>query len=157
MSGSLLQSLGLQPILDMREREAMALGDAYRQKYAQEFQEEENKRARRAGLFTTILTGAASIIGGSPALGAAIGKGLSGVANYVTNPEKQSNSIQRNSIQFEPTSSNYIFPSNFNNQSQQSGTTSLPYRPNYDSGFNSLLLLNSPNQKPSKQINWKDY
>ena len=81
MSGSLLQSLGLQPILDMREREAMALGDAYRQKHAQEFQAKEDKRARRAGLFTTILTGAATIIAGNPAAGAAIGKGLSGLFN----------------------------------------------------------------------------
>ena len=79
MQGSLLQSLGLQPILDMREREAMAVGDAYRQKYARE--EEENKRARRAGLFTTILTGAATIISGNPAVGSAIGKGLSGLLN----------------------------------------------------------------------------
>ena len=88
MQGSLLQSLGLQPILDMREREAMAVGDAYRQKYAREEeerirkeQEEENKRARRAGLFTTILTGAATIISGNPVVGSAIGKGLSGLLN----------------------------------------------------------------------------
>jgi len=84
MQGSLLQSLGLQPILDMREREAMAVGDAYRQKYAREEEErirkqqiEENKRDRRAGLFTTILTGAATIIAGNPA----IGKGLLGLFN----------------------------------------------------------------------------
>jgi len=87
MSGSLLQSLGLQPILDMREREAMALGDAYRQKYAQEFQAEQNKRARRAGLLTTFITGVATIAGGmlgggaGAAAGSAIGKGLSGLSN----------------------------------------------------------------------------
>ena len=106
MQGSLLQSLGLQPILDMREREAMALGDAYRQKYAQEFQAKEDKRARRAGLFTTILTGAATIMAGNPAAGAAIGKGLSGLFNKNKTQPSQftprlsgSNYNQSNSLQ----------------------------------------------------------
>ena len=45
MQGSLLQSLGLQPILDMREREAMALGDAYRQiKYGDANQQAQKVR-----------------------------------------------------------------------------------------------------------------
>ena len=135
MSGSLLQSLGLQPILDMREREAMALGDAYRQKYAQEFQAEENKRARRAGLFTTILTGAATIggamIGGGA--GAAIGKGLLG----------------------------YQSPSTYSDLTS-SNTQLSPYLPrlsgnNYHQ-FNSLnYLLQQPKQKQSKQIDWSNY
>ena len=108
MSGSLLQSLGLQPILDMREREAMALGDAYRQKYAQEFQAEENKRARRAGLLTTILTGAATIggamIGGGAgaAAGSAIGKGLSGLFNKNKTQPSQFTPRLSGSNQFNP-------------------------------------------------------
>ena len=103
MSGSLLQSLGLQPILDMREREAMALGDAYRQKYAQEFQAEENKRARRAGLLTTILTGAATIggamIGGGA--GTVIG-GLSGLFNKNKTQPSQFTPRLSGSNQFNP-------------------------------------------------------
>ena len=103
MSGSLLQSLGLQPILDMREREAMALGDAYRQKYAQEFQAEEDKRARRAGLFTTILTGAATIggamIGGGA--GTVIG-GLSGLFNKNKTQPSQFTPRLSGSNQFNP-------------------------------------------------------
>ncbi len=108
MSGSLLQSLGLQPILDMREREAMALGDAYRQKYAQEFQAEQNKRARRAGLLTTILTGAATIggamIGGGAgaAAGSAIGKGLSGLFNKNKTQPSQFTPRLSGSNQFNP-------------------------------------------------------
>ena len=108
MSGSLLQSLGLQPILDMREREAMALGDAYRQKYAQEFQAEESKRARRAGLLTTILTGAATIggamIGGGAgaAAGSAIGKGLSGLFNKNKTQPSQFTPRLSGSNQFNP-------------------------------------------------------
>ena len=109
MQGSLLQSLGLQPILDMREREAMAVGDAYRQKYAREEeerirkqQEEENKRARRAGLFTTILTGAATIISGNPAVGSAIGKGLSGLLNKNKTQPSQFTPRLSGSNQFNP-------------------------------------------------------
>lgn len=102
MQGSLLQSLGLQPILDMREREAMALGDAYRQKYAQEFQAKEDKRARRAGLFTTILTGAATIMAGNPAAGAAIGKGLSGLFNKNKTQPSQFTPRLSGSNQFNP-------------------------------------------------------
>ena len=103
MSGSLLQSLGLQPILDMREREAMAEGEAYRQKYAQEFQAEENKRARRAGLLTTILTGAATIggamIGGGA--GTVIG-GLSGLFNKNKTQPSQFTPRLSGSNQFNP-------------------------------------------------------
>ena len=108
MSGSLLQSLGLQPILDMREREAMALGDAYRQKYAQEFQAEENKRARRPGLLTTIITGAATIggsmLGGGAgaAAGSAIGKGLSGLLNTNKTQPRQFPLRSSGSNQFNP-------------------------------------------------------
>ena len=108
MSGSLLQSLGLQPILDMREREAMAEGEAYRQKYAQEFQAEESKRARRAGLLTTILTGAATIggamIGGGAgaAAGSAIGKGLSGLFNKNKTQPSQFTPRLSGSNQFNP-------------------------------------------------------
>jgi len=108
MSGSLLQSLGLQPILDMREREAMAYGDAYRQKYAQEFQAEENKRARRAGLLTTIITGAATIGGGmlgggaGATAGSAIGKGLSGLFNKNKTQPSQFTPRLSGSNQFNP-------------------------------------------------------
>ena len=117
MQGSLLQSLGLQPILDMREREAMAVGDAYRQKYAREEeerirkeQEEENKRARRAGLFTTILTGAATIISGNPVVGSAIGKGLSGLLN--------TNKTQPREFPLRPSGNNQfsLYPRLSNNQ-----------------------------------------
>jgi len=120
MSGSLLQSLGLQPILDMREREAMAVGDAYRQKYAQEFQAEENKRARRAGLLTTIITGAATIGGGM--LGG--GKGLSGLFNKNKTQPSQFTPRLSGSNQFNP-----VLPRLSNNQYNS------PYIPNIGSNL----------------------
>tara|TARA_R100000458_G_scaffold3349_1_gene2734 strand:+ start:9657 stop:10049 length:393 start_codon:yes stop_codon:yes gene_type:complete len=89
---NLLQSLGLQDILNMREREAIQSGQAIiqadmrrREDEAIKRQEEEQKKQRKAGIFTSILTLAGTIGGavlGGPAgagLGATVGKGLGGM------------------------------------------------------------------------------
>lgn len=98
MAGNLLQSLGLQPILDQREREAMAYGQAYQKKYAQEFEATQRKKQRKSGLLTTILTtggliaGAAIGGGAGASLGATAGKGLGGML-------QPSSSTQQTAIQ----------------------------------------------------------
>ena len=98
---NLLQSLGLQDILNMREREAMQSGQAIiqadmrrREDEAIKRQEEEQKKQRKAGIFTSILTlagtiGGAYLGGGAGAtVGATAGKGLAGMLQPSSSTQK---------------------------------------------------------------------
>lgn len=84
---NLLQSLGLQDIINMREREAMQTGQAIMQREAMQQQEREQAKQRKAGVFTSILTllgtAGGALIGGSAGagIGASLGKGLGGMIN----------------------------------------------------------------------------
>jgi hypothetical protein len=91
---NLLQSLGLQDIINMREREAVQTGQSIvqadmlrREEEAIRRQQEEQAKQRKAGVFTSILTllgTAGGALLGGPAgagIGASLGKGLGGMIN----------------------------------------------------------------------------
>jgi hypothetical protein len=91
---NLLQSLGLQDIINMREREAVQTGQSIvqadmlrREEEAIRRQQEEQAKQRKAGVFTSILTllgtVGGAILGGplGATIGASLGKGLGGMTN----------------------------------------------------------------------------
>jgi len=91
---NLLQSLGLQDIINMREREAVQTGQSIvqadmlrREEEAIRRQQEEQAKQRKSGVFTSILTALGTVGGaifGGPVgagIGATLGKGLGGMIN----------------------------------------------------------------------------
>tara|TARA_R100000995_G_C3473284_1_gene119488 strand:- start:267 stop:632 length:366 start_codon:yes stop_codon:yes gene_type:complete len=94
MQTNLIQTLGLQGILDMREREAMGKGQALVQADLVRKQQEEQKKQRKASTFTTLMTlagtiGGAVLGGGAGAgLGATVGKGLGGMLQPSSSTQK---------------------------------------------------------------------